>query len=161
MTLLTLSEPLVTDIKHHLDDKLQGYVDAVNARFTDPEYPIDYPMVLDFMPTISYLTSFPVVAVAEGEITSEGDVGWSFIGEHDLSIVVFEQCFDQRQLAFHMRRLMSAALSCVMEGRNVTGWGLRLGSVSPGPILRRRESPDGRDVLGIRSASFSIRDEQE
>lgn len=161
MTLLTLSEQLVLDIAERLATGLPDYVDQVNARFTDPEFPIDYPQILDFMPTIAYLTTFPTVAIAEGDIHFEDDTGWSATGRHDFSVVVFDQHFDQRALAFHMRRLMSAALSCVMEGRDVAGWGLVLGSVTPGPILRNRESPDGKDVLGIRSASFSIRDEQE
>lgn len=161
MTLLTLSEPVVLGIAERLETRLQTYIDEVNTTFTEPEYPIDYPTILDFMPTISYLTTFPVVAIAEGEITFDDDTGWSATGHHDMSIVVFDQNFDQRALAFHMRRLMSACLSCVMEGRDVGGWGLVLGSIQPGPILRRRESPDGKDVLGIRSASFSIRDEQD
>lgn len=162
--MFTLSENNIKAIHARLEAELPRYIDQVNAELVDPEYPIEQPVhIYDFIPTTAYMTDFPVVAIGDGEIFFDDDVGWSATGNMDFAIVVWVQHPDQQQLAWMLRRYMIAIANCILEGRNLAayggGWGLKLGKIEPGPTLGRKEKP--REFLSMRALTLSIRDEQD
>lgn len=159
-----LNEPSLKAIHDRLSNDLNGYIDQVNTELIVPDFPVEYPVhVYDFIPTTNYLTDFPVVSIGDGPIDFLDDTGWSATGSMDFAIVIWVKDYDQRALAWRLRRLMTAVANCVLDGRSLAaeggGWGVTLGQIEPGPVLGRKQDPTA--VLGMRALTLNVRDEQD
>lgn len=159
---IQLHNNLVVALQSRLVTNLPAYIDAVNAEYTNPSYPIDYVQnVYDYVPVLADLYAFPVIGIADGDVIFEDDTGWGATGRSAFSIVVFEQQSDQRALAWHLRRLSTAVTRCILEGRKLPpeGWGVMLSRVRPGPTLGRDENP--RQWMSTVTVQIEILSEQD
>lgn len=137
-------EPVIAALMARLQDDLPAAIDAVNGEVTDGTL-IDQPQqILDHIPPVEVLLSFPTVAVAEGPGRWADDIGAEATGLHELSVVCFLQASDQQTLVRQLRRYRRALLRTVMDGRVLPdavdparnrAWGVMLRSIAPGPTL--------------------------
>jgi hypothetical protein len=129
---------------------LGAQVATINAAVTD-EYTIlnpDPQNVLDYMPSVGELVSFPTVGIEHGPGRFEDDTGWSATGVYDLIVVTFVQHAEPQGLARLVRRHQLAMLRTIMAGRNLGSgqgipWGVTLRNMDFGPALTRRDRGDG------------------
>lgn len=137
-------EPVIAALLKRLNDDLPLAVTTVNAAVTDGTL-IDYPCaILDYIPPVEVLLSFPTIGIGEGPDRIEDDTGHASTGLHELSIVTFVQADDQQTLVRRLRRMRRAVTTCVMDGRVLEdatdpsrnrAWGVRYKQGIPGPTL--------------------------
>jgi hypothetical protein len=159
---IKLNEPLITALQSKLQTGLNAVIDNINATQTDPAYPIEYPQqVLDYIPPVSQMTSFPIVGISDGEMDFQDDVGWGATGVFELTVVVFLQHPDQRALVWQLRRYAQAIVRTAMEGRRLgsEGWSMTMKRVRPGPTLGRDESP--RQWISTVALIIEVKSEQD
>lgn len=157
-----LNEPLVISLQNKLTTTLNAIVDDINTNQTSPAYSIEYPQqVLDYIPTISQLTSFPTVAISDGDMYLEDDVGYGATGVFELTVVAFIQDPDQRALAWKLRRYAQAMTRCILANRRLEteGWSVVLKRVRPGPTLGRDENP--RQWISTVAVIIEVKSEQD
>lgn len=137
---ITLNEPIVKQLQTILAANLPAEVTAINAAANTVAdgFTIEDPaQVLDFVPPVEYLTTFPTVAIGDGPSTFADDNAWSATGRHTLFIVCFLQDPDQQALAWRLRRYEQALIRVVLANRNLgtAAWGTVLDGIDPGPTL--------------------------
>lgn len=155
-------EKQVTALVARLHDRLPDAVDRVNAERPAPDFPLKRPaQVLDYAPPLSRLTSFPTVAVVQGQTRFTDDTGDALTGWQSLTVVVYLQSTEPRALAWGLRRYADAVMDVVLADRNLgdNGWGIVPVSVDPGPSLTREEDP--REIISFTGISFEVRTEQD
>lgn len=158
---IQLNEPVVTTLRNRLEAQLPAIITAINALVTDG-YTIENPQrVLDYVPPVTDMNALPLLGISDGEMRLEDDTGWGATGVFDLSIVVFLQHSDQRQLVWMLRRYAQAV---VRAARTPTvgmgeGWGVYNFRVRPGPTLGRDESP--RQWLSTIAITFTVKTNQD
>lgn len=162
--MFTLSEDTLKAIHQRLQDDMPAMIATVNSELTSPSFPIEQiHHFYDFIPTVAQLTDFPVVAIGDGPIDFDDDIGWSATGKMDFAVVIWCMDYDQRALAWKLRRTMIAVANVLLAGRSLVsdggGWGVTLGKIEPGPVLGRNENPE--QVIGMRALTFTVRDEQD
>lgn len=159
---IDLNIPLVQALQTRLQNDMPTFINQVNAQFTNPDFPVDQIQnVFDFVPSIKYLSAFPAIGIAEGDITVQDDTGWAFDANTTFSVVVFEQRSEQRELSWALRKLSVAVTRCIMQGRSLPpdGWSLQLRRVRPGPTLGRDENP--RQWMSTTTVQVDVRSTQD
>ncbi len=165
--LLPLNIASVQALTDKIKTNIGGYVTQANQRYTAANGYKDYPVappvdVLSFIPPISYIQDTPLIAVGDAVVDFDDDIGVSATGVSTLIVCLWYQEYDHEALTWKLRYMTSALASCILEDRNLGpngGWGMTLDSIQAGPTLGRRENP--RTVMGCRSLSITVRDEQD
>jgi hypothetical protein len=141
-----LNEPTVAAMQAHLQETVPPIIDEINATSTDGVV-VDYPVqVLDYVPSLVELDGigYPCVAIMDGDIHLEDDIGVGATVVMDLAVVVFVQGVDQRTLAVSLRRWARVLTNAALGGpaRQLDpAWSLQLRNIQPGPTLGRAEDP--------------------
>lgn len=161
MTLILPGAERFVDALHaKLTAGLPAVISEINARDTKGVV-LDAPQVFDYVPSPSEMNTFPAVCIRDGEEDLKDDVGWAATGEMDLVIVCFALHADQRTLALTLRRLVQAAKTVALDGRNLnvpgdatSAWGMRFNGTRPGPTLGRNEGP--RDWMSYAALGLTV-----
>lgn len=142
-------EPVIAALLNRLQTDLPPAVAAVNDEITDGTR-IEHPcQILDHIPPIETLLSFPTVGIGEGAGRWQDDTGHEATGVHELSIIAFIQADDQQTLVRQLRRTRRALLRVILDGRVLEdatdptrnrAWGVMLKQVVPGPTLGDRDA---------------------
>lgn len=159
---VNLNDTLVTSMKTRIETNLPAIITTINATLTTPAYPISPPFqVLDYIPTVGDLEQTPVIGISDGDFLFEDDQGLGATGVCEMTVVVFLQADDQRELAWMLRRYAIALARTILPTRALPpdGWGMILRRVHPGPTLGRDEAP--RQWLSTVAITVSIRSEQD
>lgn len=141
-------EAATTALARRLTDDLPAVIDEINASHPDDEVVPQAEEILDYMPNLGGLLTFPTVAIGHGPGTWTDDTGFSATGTYDLLIVAFVQHADQRILAQHVRRYQLALLRTVLtNSRNLgTGdgipWSIVVKAMDFGPSLGQQPGAD-------------------
>lgn len=160
--MFNLNEDTLKALHTRLTTNLNAVIDTANSTLTTPSFPLDYPtQVFDYIPPIGELADFPIVAIGDGTIDFQDDVGWSATGVMDFVVCIWVHEFEPRALAWKLRRMMACVANCVLLDRDLdgAGWGVTLGKIEPGPTLGRRENP--KEMVGMRAMTLTVRDEQD
>lgn len=158
---MQLWEPVVKTLRQRLETNLPTHIADINAAQTDPLYPIENPQrVLDYIPPVADLYALPCVGISDGPLTFQDDVGWGATGVFELTVVVFLQSADQRQLVWQLRRYAQAIIRAVDRGSGLDeGWGVTLRNVRPGPSLGRDTDP--KQWLSTVAVTVVVKTEQD
>ena len=137
------TEQAVDALRDRLEADLPAAITAINAEApaTADGYTIENPqLVLDYVPPLDHLNTFPTVCVAQGPGRFEDDNAWHATGVYELAAVAFLQDSDQQALTRRIRRYNLALMRVVLKDRNLgsgTGipWGVTLKRIDFGPAL--------------------------
>lgn len=159
---IKLNEDIINTLVARLTSDLPTEIASINSTQISPAYTVPVPQqVLDYIPPIADLTTFPTIAISDGEIQFQDDVGWGATGIFDLTIVSFLQSPNQRELVWWLRRYSQAVTRVALDGRRmgVEGWGVTLKNIRPGPTLGRDESP--RQWMSTTAVTITVKTEQD
>lgn len=163
-----LSERAILALMTRFNTLLPEIIDQVNAERggnTDPAYYLDKPaQILPAPPVAAQLEgSFPIVAVASGDITFEDDVGWGATGIYQLTLLAYEYDLDPVALAWKLLRWAEVLATVGLYGRNLDGgaFGTILRKIALGPRFSRIDPNQGKPVtLGFVAVMIEAKDEQ-
>ncbi len=168
MAYADLNERAVVALVSRLTNSLNANIDLVNANTTANssrnQTQIAYPqLILDAPPVPAQLRAFPIVAVADGPMTFEDDVGWGATGVYEVYAMVYEMDTDPEALAWKLRRQLQALVTTVTLSRNMDGgaWGLIIKKIIPGQRLTKMD-PNSRAPQFMQYAAIcvTLKDEQ-
>ncbi len=143
---LQLTEPVAAALVARLVAGLNAQIDIVNAQSGDEValHHIDDARILDHLPTLEMMTSFPVIGVGEGNASFEDDTGHSMTGRYQFAVCVYESDVDRQVLATKLRRLRLAVARCAVgargplydaAGENIAAYGVRPIRLMPGDVI--------------------------
>lgn len=147
----SLNEPLVTAMLARLNTNLNAAIAQNNAERTNPAYPLNNPaQILPAPPTAGQLNAgFPIIAVADGDITFVDDVGWGTTEHMDITLLAYDYDLDPVALAWRLRRWAQVLCGIGMFGRHVDqgAWGTKLRRIVPSPRVSKLDPSTGKPIV--------------
>lgn len=158
---ITLNEPVVKAVKSLLATNLAAAIATINTEGAASDgYSIEAPQqLLEYIPELAELVTFPTIGIGDGNSTFEDDIGSSATGVHELIVVVYLQDPDPAALTWRLRRYEQAIVRTVLAGRMLGGppiWGAGLRRVVPGPMLTDNPDPHAKERAWMSYAGIVI-----